>query len=169
MIGEVLLNRFKVVRQIGEGGMSRVYQGRQLDLDRDVAIKVLLPQLLKQPKVVDHFRREMHIMAQFQHAHAVCYYDGAPDGNPPCMVMEYVRGIELSELLQRRERFRPDRVGRLLGQLCDVLHAAHEAGIVHRDIKPSNIQIMFPDSPVEKVKLMDFGLAKMSSLFYLSP
>jgi len=169
MIGQVLLKRYKIQREIGEGGMSRVYQARQLDLDRDVAVKVLLPQIASNPKARDHFRREVHILSQFQHAHSITYYDAQPDGNPPILVMELVRGSELTHLLQRSKRFRPERAGRLLGQLCDVLHTAHEKGIVHRDIKPANILVMFPESPVEKIKLMDFGLAKMESMFYLSP
>jgi serine/threonine-protein kinase len=83
--------------------------------------------------------------------------------------MEYLRGTDLNLLIQRGSRFTPERTGRLLGQLCEVLQAAHEAGIVHRDIKPGNLMILYPSTPQETLKLMDFGLAKMSSGLYISP
>src|SRR5439155_15697071 len=72
-------------------------------------------------------------------------------------------------LLERNKRLSPDRAGRLLGQMCSVLQATHEQGIVHRDLKPGNFMIVHPDTPHEQVKLMDFGLAKMSSMLYISP
>jgi eukaryotic-like serine/threonine-protein kinase len=84
-------------------------------------------------------------------------------------VLEYLRGIDLNLLLQRDGRFTPERVGRLLVQLCDVLGTAHDAGIVHRDIKPGNMMILYPGTPQETLKLMDFGLAKMESMLYISP
>src|SRR5439155_23853057 len=72
-------------------------------------------------------------------------------------------------LLERNKRLSPDRAGRLLGQMCSVLQATHEQGIVHRDLKPGNFMIVHPDTPHEQVKLMDFGLARMSSMLYISP
>jgi serine/threonine-protein kinase len=83
--------------------------------------------------------------------------------------MEYLRGADLATLLQREGRFSPARAGRLLVQLCEVLQAAHDAGIVHRDIKPGNLMILHPGTPQETLKLMDFGLARMSSMLYISP
>jgi serine/threonine-protein kinase len=83
--------------------------------------------------------------------------------------MEYLRGVDLNLLIQRQGKFPPERAGRLLAQLCDVLQAAHDAGIIHRDLKPGNLMILRPGTPQERVKLMDFGLARMSSLLYISP
>jgi serine/threonine-protein kinase len=118
-------------------------------------------------------------MSSFQHPHAVAYIDSSAsvaasaaaskEQVGPVLVMEYLRGVDLNLLFQREGRFTPERVGRLLAQLCDVLQAAHDAGIVHRDVKPGNLMIMHPGTPQEQVKLMDFGLAKMSSMFYISP
>ncbi len=169
MIGQVFQQRYQITRQVGEGGMSRVYLARQLDQPREVALKVLLPEMAVQAKAREHFRREIFIMSRFQHPHAILYYDADPDGEPPFLVMEYLRGMELATLLERRRRLTPDRAGRLLGQLCDVLHSAHELGIIHRDLKPGNLMVVHPETPVEKIKLMDFGLARMSSLFYIAP
>jgi serine/threonine-protein kinase len=75
--------------------------------------------------------------------------------------MEFIRGVNLESLLQKNSRFTPARVGRIVGQLCEVLQAAHDQGLIHRDLKPANLMVVDPDSPREKIKVMDFGLAKM--------
>ena len=97
-------------------------------------------------------------------------YDSVSKGpHGPMLVMEYLRGVDLNAMLQREGRFTPERTGRLLAQLCEVLQAAHDHGIVHRDLKPGNIMVLHPGTPQETVKLMDFGLAKMTSMLYISP
>jgi serine/threonine-protein kinase len=169
MIGQTFLNRYKVLRPLDEGGMSKVYLGIQTDPPREVAIKLLRPELAAQPKVREHFRREIYILSKFHHPHAVAFLDADADAKQPVLVMEYLRGIELVKLLERHRRLSLERTGRLLGQMCAVLHAAHHEGIVHRDLKPGNFMVVHPDTPVEKIKLMDFGLAKMSSMLYISP
>ncbi len=168
LLEQVLLGKYKVVQLLDQGGMSLLFLGKQLDSNRDVVVKVLQPQLATS-KNREHFRREIHIMSRFQHPNAVAYFDADMNHpNGPILVMEYLRGIDLNLLLRRTGRFTPDRAGRILAQLCDVLQAAHEAGIVHRDLKPGNLMVLHPSTPQETVKLMDFGLAKMSALFYLS-
>jgi serine/threonine-protein kinase len=105
-------------------------------------------------------------MARFQHPFAVTLYDASlNDPQGPCIVMEYVRGVTLDTVLQRNNRLTPVRVGRLLGQLCEVLQAAHTEGIIHRDLKPANLMIVDPDTPYEHMKVMDFGLAKLLQSF----
>jgi serine/threonine protein kinase len=168
MQGQVVLRKYRVTRLLDEGGMSKIYLARQIDRDRDVAIKVLKPELLANSKAREHFKREIHIMSRFQHPNTVTCYDSAPnDPAGPLLVMEYLRGADLNLLLHRHRRFTPERTGRLLGQLCDVLHAAHVQGIIHRDIKPGNLMIIHPETPQETLKLMDFGLAKMPSMLYI--
>ena len=150
--------------------MCKVFLARQTNPERDVAIKVLKEAMESHPKAVEHFRREIHIMSRFQHPHAVAYVDSTGgQTQAPVLVMEYLRGTDLSTLLARQGRFTPERAGCLLVQLCDVLQAAHAAGIVHRDIKPSNLMVLHPGTPQETLKLMDFGLARMASLLYISP
>src|SRR5262249_433101 len=113
-------------------------------------------------KFRERFQRETLMMARFQHPYAVALYDASlNDPQGPCIVMEYVRGISLDDLLLRNGRLSPMRVGRLLGQLCEVLRAAHSAGMVPRDLKPANLMVVDPDTPYEKIKVMDFGLAKL--------
>jgi serine/threonine-protein kinase len=142
--------------------MGRVYLGRQLDLGRQVVIKVMHDHVASDPKFRERFERETLLMARFQHPYAVTLYDAAlddPDG--PCIVMEYIKGSTLDNLLLRNGRLTPERVSRLLNQLCEVLQAAHDEHIIHRDLKPANLMVVDPDSPYEKIKVMDFGLATL--------
>ena len=170
MVGHVFLGKYKTIRPLDEGGMSRIYLARQTNPDREVVVKVLKETQLAQSTIREHFRREIHITSRFQHPYAVAFLDADPKAaEGPVLVLEYLRGVDLNELLHREKRFTPERTGRLLTQLCSVLQAAHDAGVVHRDIKPGNLMIIHPGTPVEQLKLMDFGLAKMSSLLYISP
>lgn len=170
MLGQLVLGKYRVTRQLDEGGMSRIYLAKQADPSREVVVKLLKDHLLREKKSVEHFRREIYIMSRFQHPHAVEVYDSttrAPQG--PLMVMEYLRGSDMNAVLGREGRFTPERTGRLLAQLCEVLQAAHEQGIVHRDLKPGNLMLLSPGTAQETIKLMDFGLAKMSSMLYIAP
>jgi serine/threonine-protein kinase len=170
MADQVYLGRYKVTRQLDQGGMSRIYLARDGMSNRDVVVKVLRPEFLNVSKSCEHFRREIHIMSRFEHPHAVGYLDSAPnDPGGPVLVMEYLRGVDLGVLLHQQRRFSPERSGRLLGQLCEVLQAAHDSGIVHRDVKPGNLMILHGGTPEESLKLMDFGLAKMTAMLYIAP
>ncbi len=162
MVGRVFLGRYEAIRLLGEGGMGRVYLARQPDLGRQVVVKVMHDQIAADPKFRDRFQRETLLMARFQHPYVVTLYDASlNDPQGPCIVMEYIRGITLDTLLQRNGRLSPERIGRLLGQLCEALQAAHNEGIIHRDLKPANLMVVDPDTPYEKIKVMDFGLAKL--------
>ncbi len=162
MLGRVFLGRYEAVRLLGEGGMGRVYLAKQTDLGRQVVVKVMHDHVAADPKFRDHFQRETLLMARFQHPYVVALYDASlNDPQGPCIVMEYIRGITLDALLQRNGPLGPARAGRLLGQLCEALQAAHVQGIVHRDLKPANLMVVDPDTPYEKIKVMDFGLAKL--------
>ena len=162
MIGRIFLGRYEAKRLLGEGGMGRVYLARQLDLGRDVVVKVMHDHIATDTKFCDRFQRETLLMARFHHPGAVTLYDASlTDANGPCIVMEYVKGVNLETLLARNGRMNAPRVGRILGELCEVLQAAHDEGIIHRDLKPANLMIVEPDTPRERIKVMDFGLAKL--------
>ena len=142
--------------------MGRVYLAKQIDLGRQVVVKVMHDHIATDPMFRERFQRETLLMARFQHPYAVTLYDAClSDSQEACIIMEYIRGESLDEVLERNGRLSPERVGRLLGQLCEVLQAAHDAGIVHRDLKPSNLMVVEPDTPREIIKVMDFGLAKL--------
>src|SRR4029079_11610076 len=162
MVGRVFMGRYEVQRLLGEGGMGRVYLARQLDLGRQVVVKVMHDHIAADSIFRDRFRREMQLMAHFVHPYAVTLYDASlDDPQGPCIVMEYLRGITLDTLLARNGRLTPMRVDRLLGQLCEGLQPAHSQGIIHRDLKPANLMVVDPDTPYEIIKVMDFGLAKL--------
>jgi eukaryotic-like serine/threonine-protein kinase len=162
MIGRVFLGRYETRRLLGEGGMGKVYLARQLDLGRDVVVKVMHETIAADAKFRDRFQRETLLMARFQHPGAVTLYDASLD-DPlgPCIVMEYVKGTNLEALLAKNGRMTAPRVGRIICELCEVLQAAHDEGIIHRDLKPANLMVVDPDTPRERIKVMDFGLAKL--------
>jgi serine/threonine-protein kinase len=156
------LGRYETIRLLGEGGMGKVYLARQIDLGRQVVVKVMHEHIAQDPRFRDRFQREMLVMARFQHPYVVALYDASlSDPLGPCIIMEYIRGVTLDVLLQRNVKLSAGRVSRLLGQLCEALHAAHAEGIVHRDLKPTNLMVVDPETPYEKIKVMDFGLAKL--------
>lgn len=163
MVGQVYLGRYETIRLLGQGGMGRVFLARHLELDEPVVVKVMHDHIAADPVFRERFRREMRLMARFKHPHAVMFHDASlEDPQGPCIIMEYLAGVGLDKLLAKNGRFTPARLRRFLGQLCDVLEAAHTAGIVHRDLKPANLMILDPDTPQEKLKVMDFGLAQMT-------
>src|SRR5436305_3472510 len=149
MVGRIFLSRYETIRLLGEGGMGRVYLARQLDLGRQVVVKVMHDHVASDPKFRDRFMRETLVMARFQHPYAVTLYDASlndPEG--PCIVMEYIKGVTLDTMLiTNGGRLDPLRVGRLLRQMCEVLQSAHAEGIIHRDLKPANLMVVEPDSP----------------------
>ncbi len=157
------MGRYEAKRLLGEGGMGRVYLAREYDAERVVVVKVMHEHLVGDPKFRERFLRETRTMLRLNHPHAVKLLDASLDDPAgPCIVMEYIRGVRLDELLKENKRFTPARTCRLVGQVCDVLAAAHDLGIIHRDLKPANLMVVDADSPEEQVKVMDFGLAKIA-------
>src|SRR5437016_8198933 len=122
MVGRIFLGRYEAIRLLGEGGMGRVYLARQLDLGRQVVVKVMHDHLLADAKFNERFQRETLLTARFQHPYAVTLYDASlNDPQGPCIIMEYIKGVTLETLLRKSGRLRPERAGRLLGQICEVL------------------------------------------------
>src|SRR5262245_42348078 len=161
----LFLGRYRVLRQLGEGGMGRVWLARQIDLNRDVVVKVMHEHVASESRFQERFQQEMLAMAQFQHPYAVTLYDAHIETEEgPAIIMEYVKGKTLDQVLKENKYFSPQRASRLLTQLCEVLSTAHQQGIIHRDLKPSNLMVTDPDTQFEKIKVMDFGLAKLAKL-----
>jgi serine/threonine-protein kinase len=159
----IFLKRYQTVRLLGEGPTGSAYLAQQIDLARSVVVKVINESLAADPGFRGRFARDTAPMAAFQHPYAVSLYDASLD-DPlgPCLVMEYVRGLTLDQLVKENKgRLGVGRVYRLLGQLCDVLQAAHDLGMAHGNLKPSNIIVVEPDSPYEKIKVAEFGMARL--------
>jgi len=158
--GTVLDRRYRVDALIARGGMSTVYAGTDLRLDRRVAVKVMAPALAHDPAFTERFVREARTAARLSHPNAVAVFDqGAeetPAGRVVFLVMELVTGSTLREVLRRRGRLRPDEAVSVLEPVLAALAAAHRAGLVHRDVKPENVLV----STDGTVKVVDFGLAR---------
>ncbi len=160
---QIFLKRYQVDRLLGQGRMGRVYLARQLDLGRLVALKVVPEHLAGDLHFQECFQRETPRLVRFQHPYAVAFYDASlNDPQGPCLVMEYIRGVPLDELVRMNKgRLSPGRVARLLSQLCEVLQAAHNEDLIHGELKPADILIVDADTPFEKVKVMDLGMARL--------
>ncbi|HEX6678421.1 MAG TPA: protein kinase [Actinomycetes bacterium] len=153
---EVLGNRYELGRLIGAGGMADVYEGFDRLLGRQVAVKIPHPQLARDPAFLARFRREASMAASLTHPCVVAVYDSGQDDGISYMVMEYVEGATLSEVLRAEGAFAPARAADLAIAVCGALGAAHAKGLIHRDIKPSNIMLARDG----RVKVMDFGVAR---------
>jgi eukaryotic-like serine/threonine-protein kinase len=141
---------------IGRGGMSTVYRAVDTVLDRTVAVKVLLPALAEgDTSHVARFQREARAAGSLRHAAVVKIYDTGVDGESHYIVMEYVAGRRLDEVI-RSKRLRTAEAARISAQVADAVAAAHAAGILHRDIKPANVMV----DPAGDVKVLDFGIAR---------
>lgn len=160
LIGSKLDGRFLVETVLGSGGMGTVYSGRQLSVDRKVAIKVLHPRLADNDQIVKRFLREARIISQISHPHVVSLIDFGQHGDDEMLylVMEYIDGLELTDLIQDH-RLRPDVAVEIMRQACEGLTAAHSSDVVHRDLKPENLLLSTrPDGRIA-LKILDFGVA----------
>ncbi len=154
------IGRYEVRGPIGQGGMAEVYLAFDAELERNVALKLMLPGMTQDQKFVDRFRREARTAARLNHPHIVQVYDvgAAPDGRP-YIAMQYVDGgslrAVLTDLAERGKLLPTDQALAIVRQVADALAVAHRAGIVHRDLKPSNILIRADGTPV----VVDLGIA----------
>jgi serine/threonine protein kinase len=163
--GSELDGRYRLDTKIGEGGMGEVWRGRQLAVDRDVAIKFLGTQLATNEEVRERFRHEARITANLSSRHAVQVFDfGVTADGEPYLVMELLNGEPLSRRIEREGRLTPAVTVSFLRDAARALTKAHASGIVHRDFKPDNVFLTDTDGIVE-VKVVDFGIAKLIGSF----
>ncbi len=164
MIGQVLKGIYRLYDKVGAGGFATVYLGRNLTNNTVVAVKVLNQEYTAEPKFVARFRREAEMAQRLQHPNIVRMLDYGVEGNVHFLVMEYVEGKTLSDIIAEHGALPVETAVGIAGQICQALDAAWQAGIVHRDIKPHNIMV----TPGGVVKVMDFGIARMSTLTSLT-
>jgi serine/threonine-protein kinase len=155
-----MLGRYRLLEQVGSGGMAVVYRGRDTALDREVAIKLLHPHLAQAAESRARFSREARAVARLAHPSIVEIYDYSGDGAPEAyLVTEFIRGQTLRTFAQQTGFANPE-VGLLIGRaLADALAHAHAAGVIHRDLKPENVMVQEGERPA--VKLTDFGIARI--------
>ena len=166
LIGQSLGGRFQVVKLLGEGGMGAVYLGEQKlgASTRKVAIKTLHPHLSHDPKILARFQRECDTVAELRHPNTIEIIDfGKTDSGILYIVMEYAEGHSVAEDLEKNGPMAPERVEKILVQVCGSLEEAHSKGIVHRDLKPDNILLCERAGKHDWVEVLDFGIAKRGS------
>ncbi len=160
--GEIVDGRYRVLRRLARGGMSRVYLAEQVNIERKVALKIIRGQYARDRVITSRLRREARALAAIDHPNIVTVHDlgEAPTGEP-YIVMELVEGPSLAELIRQEGRIDDERTLALLLQIARALAAVHTHGIIHRDLKPANVLLHVTDSGVEVAKVGDFGLAKV--------
>jgi serine/threonine protein kinase len=149
------LGRFEILGALGAGGMGEVYRAMDTELDREVAIKVLLDEVSRDPERLARFEREAKLLASLSHQNIATLHGVEEHDGQRYLVMELAEGETLAARIERG-RLAVDEALEIALQIAGGLEAAHEAGIVHRDLKPGNIML----SPEGRVKVLDFGLAK---------
>jgi eukaryotic-like serine/threonine-protein kinase len=163
LVGRVIAERYLVLARLGEGGMGRVYLAEHVKMNRQCAVKVMNPSLVTDSESLQRFAREASSAARILHPNVAAVFDYGEADKIVYLVMEYVDGESLSELLARDGALDPRRGIELARQIADGLHAAHELGIVHRDLKPDNVIVTRNKSGKEIPKIVDFGIAKAIS------
>jgi len=184
LVGGTIAERYEIRRIVADGGMGRVYEARDAKTDRRVAVKVLHPEVARDPIAVERFRREFEISASLPHDHIVEVLDFQEAAGSYVMVMEFLDGEELRTVLKREKTITPARLVRILSQVAIGLDEAHRREFVHRDLKPDNL-FLCGSRDGDVVKILDFGsvrinknrqMSKLTSMgttigspFYMSP
>src|SRR5262245_23154455 len=155
MVTNELIGPYRVLERLGEGGMGAVYRARDTKLNRDVALKVLRPEVANDAERLARFRREAQVLASLNHPHIGGIHGLEESAGTIALVLELVDGPTLADRIARGA-LPLDEALPIAKQIADALEAAHERGIIHRDLKPANIKVRDDGT----VKVLDFGLAK---------
>jgi len=154
--GTLLGSRYQILRILGQGGMGAVYQARDQELDRTIALKVIRPELASNPSILQRFKQELILSRHVTHKNVVRIFDlGEADGTK-FITMEFVEGDDLRSVLRQHGKFSARKTVDIVQQICRALEAAHAEGVIHRDLKPQNIM----RDPQGRIVVMDFGLAR---------
>lgn len=159
LIGETLGGRYEILERVGGGGMALVYKAQDLLLNRYVAVKVLRQQYVHDEEFIRRFRREAQSAASLSHPNVVSMYDVGQEGDNHYIVMEYVEGMTLNDLIREKAPLQVEDALHIATQICDALEHAHHNQIIHRDIKPHNILI----GKNGRIKVTDFGIARATT------
>ncbi|RTL36960.1 MAG: serine/threonine protein kinase [Candidatus Melainabacteria bacterium] len=154
-------DRLQVLGRIGKGGMSVVYKAQHLAMKKLVAVKLLLPHLTSDARSLKRFQLEAQATANLNHPNIVRIYDCGMSQDQAFIIMDFVEGESLEQLLDRESKLTPVRAMGIFAELCEGMNHAHESGIIHRDLKPSNVMLTVDSDGIEHVKIVDFGIAKL--------
>lgn len=162
LVGTKLADRYFIHSVIGHGGMGIVYKARHELMDRDVAIKVLKSDLISDKLSVKRFQHEARAACKLKHPNVITLFDfGVSPSGQPYLVMDYLKGISLADVIKKDGHVGVDRSIRIFVQACRALEHAHREKVIHRDLKPGNIMLVETDEEREFVKVVDFGVAKL--------
>src|SRR5262245_14180717 len=165
LIGQVLDEKYRIEKELGKGGMGSVYLGTHLGTDRPVAVKVIAPQFMRNDEFVERFKREAKAAGRLHHPNVVNVTDFGfarmGTDRVAYLVMEYLDGCPLAEVLEEESQLAIPWVCDIIEQTCSAVDAAHRHGIIHRDLKPDNIWLEPNRRGGYRVKVLDFGLAKL--------
>src|SRR3974390_1445845 len=156
LAGRVFSNRYEIQRELAQGGMAEVYLARDQLLSRPVALKALFPEDAREPSFVERFRREAQAAANPNHPNIVAIYDWGQEGGTYFIVMEYVEGRSLRDLIRSEGPLDPNEASEITAEIASALAFAHKSGVVHRDVKPGNVLL----TRGGLVKVTDFGIAR---------
>src|SRR6266850_5568612 len=161
LLGQILAEKYRIDERLSEGGMGTVYRGTHVLMDKTVAVKVLRPSLAADEKIVARFSREARAASRISHPHALSVTDFGESGNGIVfLVMEYLSGKTLKEIIREEGPMALPRAVELIRQVGGALDAAHAEGVVHRDLKSDNIMLL-SSSGTDYAKVLDFGIAKI--------
>ena len=165
LIGQTLDSKYSIERELGRGGMGAVYLATHLGTERPVALKVIVPQFMERAEFVERFRREARAAGRLRHPNVVDVTDfgfaETSQGRVAYLVMEYLDGCTLGEILEEEKQLPLGWTLDILEQVCSAVHEAHGQGIIHRDLKPDNIWLEPNQRGGYTVKVLDFGIAKL--------
>jgi serine/threonine protein kinase/formylglycine-generating enzyme required for sulfatase activity len=164
LVGKTI-DRYRIVKLLGEGGFGKVYKAEHTLMKRDVAFKTLLREHAKDPAILHRFLREGQVAARFKHKHAIEVYDFGPLGDGSYfMAMEFLPGKDLRDHLKKRGALDLPETFDIMIMTLSALQAAHDGGVIHRDLKPDNIKLETREGRENYVKLLDFGIAKLKEV-----
>src|SRR6185436_6098030 len=159
--GDVLLGKYKIESVLGEGGMGKVYAAQHMLLGKRVAMKLLLPEVIRHKDSVQRFLNEARAVARIENEHVAQVLDvGQLENGLPFMVLEYLDGIDLACLLETRGPLPIHEVADHLLETIDAVARAHQLGIIHRDLKPANLFLARRTDGTARIKVLDFGISK---------
>ena len=164
-VGEVLDEKYRLERLLGQGGMGAVYLATHLGTERYVALKLISPRFMRNEEFVERFKREARAAGRLRHPNVVDVTDfgfaRVKEGQVAYLIMEYLDGCTLGDVLAEEKSLPLEWVADILEQVCSAVHEAHQQGIIHRDLKPDNIWLEPNRLGGYRVKVLDFGIAKL--------
>jgi len=166
-VGQILDDKYRLEKMLGRGGMGAVYLATHLGTERYVALKLISPQFMRNREFVERFKREARAAGRLRHPNVVDVTDfgfaRVKEGQVAYLVMEYLDGCTLGDVLDEEKRLPLEWVADILEQVCSAVHEAHQQGIIHRDLKPDNIWLEPNRLGSYRVKVLDFGIAKVGA------